>query len=144
MVDLAGSEKTRKTQATGQQLNEAKDINKSLLTLGLVIKTLTMGKTHIPYRNSKLTRLLSDSLGGNSKTCIIVTCSPCNYNIEETISTLRFGVNCKRVKNTPKVNEELSIAEYKALVEKMKERENRLLQKIAVQQSQLVALKEAL
>jgi len=144
MVDLAGSEKTRKTQATGQRLDEAKQINKSLSALGQVISALATGKGHVPYRDSKLTRLLSDSLGGNSKTCIIVTCSPCNYNSEETISTLRFGMNCKRVKNKPKVNEELSIAEYKALVEKMKEKENRLLQKIAVQQSQLVALKDAL
>jgi len=144
MVDLAGSEKTRKTQATGKRLDEAKQINKSLSALGQVISALTTGKGHVPYRDSKLTRLLSDSLGGNSKTCIIVTCSPCNYNSEETISTLRFGMNCKRVKNKPKVNEELSIAEYKALVEKMKQRENRLLQKIAVQQSQLVALKDAL
>merc|ERR1719193_1103218 len=116
MVDLAGSEKTRKTQATGQRLDEAKQINKSLSTLGQVISALTTGKGHIPYRNSKLTRLLSDSLGGNSKTCIIVTCSPCKFNIEETVSTLRFGQRCKSVKNKPKVNEELSIAEYKALV----------------------------
>jgi kinesin family protein 5 len=144
MVDLAGSEKTRKTQARGQRLDEAKQINKSLSTLGQVINALTSGKGHVPYRNSKLTRLLSDSLGGNSKTCIIVTCSPCDYNVEETISTLRFGVNCKRVKNKPKVNEELSIAEYKALIEKKNSREMRLLQKIAVLQSQVAALKEAL
>merc|ERR1719193_2197603 len=144
MVDLAGSEKTRKTQARGQRLDEAKQINKSLSALGQVISALTTGKGHVPYRNSKLTRLLSDSLGGNSKTCIIVTCSPCDYNCEETISTLRFGVNCKRVKNKPKVNEELSIAEYKALIEKKNTRENRLLQKIAVLQSQVTALKDAL
>jgi len=109
-----------------------------------MIRALSKGKGYAPYRDSKLTRLLSDSLGGNSKTCTIVTCSPCDYNSEETISTLCFGMNCKQVKNKPKVNEELSIAEYKALVEKMKQRENRLLQKIAVQQSQLVALKDAL
>jgi len=144
MVDLAGSEKTRKTQARGQRLDEAKQINKSLSTLGQVINCLTTGKAHVPYRNSKLTRLLSDSLGGNSKTCIIVTCSPCDYNSEETISTLRFGVNCKRVKNKPKVNEELSIAEYKALIEKKNAREERLLRKIAVLESQVDALKEAL
>jgi len=109
-----------------------------------MIRALSKGKGYAPYRDSKLTRLLSDSLGGNSKTCTIVTCSPCDYNSEETISTLCFGMNCKQVKNKPKVNEELSIAEYKALVEKMKQRENGLLQKIAAQQSQLVALKDAL
>jgi len=144
MVDLAGSEKTRKTQATGKRLDEAKQINKSLSALGYVINALTTGKRHVPYRDSKLTRLLSDSLGGNSKTCIIVTCSPCDWNIEETISTLRFGVNCKRVKNTPMINEELSIAEYKSLLEKKKGRENRLMQKIATFQSQVDSLKKAL
>jgi len=144
MVDLAGSEKTRKTQARGQRLDEAKQINKSLSALGQVISALTTGKGHVPYRNSKLTRLLSDSLGGNSKTCIIVTCSPCDYNCEETVSTLRFGVNCKRVKNKPKVNEELSIAEYKALIEKKNAREQRLLRKIAALESQVAALKDAL
>merc|ERR1719317_591138 len=102
------------------------EINKSLSTLGQVINALTSGKGHIPYRNSKLTRLLSDSLGGNSKTCIIVTCSPCDYNVDETISTLRFGVNCKRVKNKPVVNEEMSITEYKALIKKKKARERGL------------------
>jgi len=144
MVDLAGSEKTRKTQATGKRLDEAKQINKSLSCLGYAINALTTGKRHVPYRNSKLTRLLSDSLGGNSKTCIIVTCSPVDWNIEETISTLRFGVNCKRVKNTPMINEELSIAEYKSILEKNKGRESRLMQKIASFQSQVDALKKAL
>jgi len=119
MVDLAGSEKVRKTQAQGQRLEEAKGINKSLSILGRVIHGLTAGKgRHICYRDSQLTRLLSDSLGGNSKTCIIVTCSPCKYNVEETISTLRFGVNCKKVKNKPKVNQEMSIAEYKVMLRK--------------------------
>jgi len=144
MVDLAGSEKTKKTQASGMRLDEAKGINKSLSTLGRVISALSSGKGFAPYRDSKLTRLLSDSLGGNSKTCIIVTCSPVTYNVEETISTLRFGVNCKRVKNKPKVNEELSIAEYKALVVKKNKKEKLLLQKIALLESRVIALKKAL
>eukprot|EP00494_Astrolonche_serrata_P024148 UN24406 len=76
LVDLAGSEKVRKTGASGSVLTEAKSINRSLTILGRVISSLTEGKSHIPYRDSKLTRLLSDSLGGNSKTCIIVTASP--------------------------------------------------------------------
>jgi len=144
MVDLAGSEKVRKTQAQGQRLEEAKGINQSLSTLGRVIQGLTTNKGHIAYRDSKLTRLLSDSLGGNSKTCIIVTCSPCEYNVEETISTLRFGVNCKKVKNKPKVNQEMSIAEYKMLLRKAKEKEEDLQTKIKVLECKVDALSNAL
>merc|ERR1719193_3034454 len=144
MVDLAGSEKVKKTEAQGQRLEEAKGINQSLSTLGRVIQGLTTNKGHIAYRDSKLTRLLSDSLGGNSKTCIIVTCSPCEYNVEETISTLRFGVNCKKVKNKPKVNKEMSIAEYKMLLRKAKEKEEELLDKNQVLLCKVEALSRAL
>jgi len=144
MVDLAGSEKVRKTQAQGQRLEEAKGINQSLSTLGRVIQGLTTNKGHIAYRDSKLTRLLSDSLGGNSKTCIIVTCSPCKYNLEETISTLRFGVNCKKVKNKPKVNQERSIAEYKMLLKKARDTEEDLLEKIKVLECKVDALSKSL
>ena len=92
LVDLAGSEKISKTGAEGQTLEEAKMINKSLTTLGKVITALTDKKAkHIPYRESKLTRILSESLGGNSKTCLIITCSPHTDNEQETLSTLRFG-----------------------------------------------------
>lgn len=81
LVDLAGSEKISKTGAEGTLLEEAKMINKSLTTLGMVINALTDKKTtHIPYRDSKLTRILSESLGGNSKTCLVITCSPHPYN----------------------------------------------------------------
>lgn len=81
LVDLAGSEKISKTGAAGQVLEEAKMINKSLTTLGMVIYALTDKKsTHIPYRDSKLTRILSESLGGNSKTCLVITCSPSPFN----------------------------------------------------------------
>jgi kinesin family protein 5 len=77
LVDLAGSEKISKTGAQGETLNEAKHINKSLSALGNVINALTDNRsTHIPYRDSKLTRILQESLGGNSKTCLIITCSP--------------------------------------------------------------------
>ena len=105
LVDLAGSEKVGKTNAAGKRLEEAKNINKSLTMLGLVIYSLTDGRSsHIPYRDSKLTRVLQDSLGGNSKTCLIITCSPSAYNEAETISTLRFGMRAKAIKNTPKIN----------------------------------------
>jgi len=81
MVDLAGSERISKTGVSGSSLLEAQNINKSLTTLGLVIYKLTDGKsTHIPYRDSKLTHILQESLGGNSKTSLIITCSPSIFN----------------------------------------------------------------
>lgn len=114
LVDLAGSEKVGKTGATGQTLEEAKKINKSLSALGMVINALTDSKsTHIPYRDSKLTRILQESLGGNSRTTLIVNCSPSSYNEAETISTLRFGIRAKTIKNKAKINAELSPAELK-------------------------------
>ena len=122
LVDLAGSEKISKTGATGHTLEEAKIINKSLTTLGRVINNLTDGKsTHIPYRESKLTRVLQESLGGNSKTCLIITCSPSIYNESESLSTLRFGERAKKIKNKPKINKEITVAELQKLVTQLKE-----------------------
>ena len=122
LVDLAGSEKVGKTGAIGKTLEEAKNINTSLTCLGKVINSLTDGKsTHIPYRDSKLTRVLQDSLGGNSKTALIVTCSPSTYNESETMSTLRFGIRAKAIKNKPKMNKEFTVAELKILLAKAEE-----------------------
>lgn len=119
LVDLAGSEKVGKTGASGQTLEEAKKINKSLSALGMVINSLTDGKsTHIPYRDSKLTRILQESLGGNSRTTLIINCSPSSYNESETVSTLRFGVRAKSIKNKAKINAELSPQELKQLLKK--------------------------
>ncbi|KAI9870580.1 MAG: Kinesin heavy chain, partial [Pleopsidium flavum] len=119
LVDLAGSEKVGKTGASGQTLEEAKKINKSLSALGMVINSLTDGKsTHIPYRDSKLTRILQESLGGNSRTTLIINCSPSSYNDSETLSTLRFGVRAKSIKNKAKINAELSPTELKQLLKK--------------------------
>lgn len=119
LVDLAGSEKVGKTGASGQTLEEAKKINKSLSALGMVINNLTDGKSvHIPYRDSKLTRILQESLGGNSRTTLIINCSPSSYNDAETISTLRFGMRAKAIKNKAKINAEISPAELKALLKK--------------------------
>ena len=119
LVDLAGSEKLSKTEAQGQTLEEAKKINQSLTTLGKVIGALVDKKSqHIPYRESKLTRMLTESLGGNSKTCLIVTASPHPYNEIETISTLRFGSQARQIKNQAKVNREYSVQELKLLLEK--------------------------
>ncbi|KAJ2665319.1 hypothetical protein IWW48_000207 [Coemansia sp. RSA 1200] len=119
LVDLAGSEKVGKTGATGQTLEEAKKINKSLSALGMVINALTDGKsTHIPYRDSKLTRILQESLGGNSRTTLIINCSPSSFNASETVSTLRFGMRAKSIKNKAKVNQEFSPAELKLMLKK--------------------------
>lgn len=121
LVDLAGSEKVGKTGASGQTLEEAKKINKSLSALGMVINALTDGKSsHVPYRDSKLTRILQESLGGNSRTTLIINCSPSSYNDAETLSTLRFGMRAKSIKNKAKVNAELSPAELKQLLGKAK------------------------
>ncbi|KIK57805.1 hypothetical protein GYMLUDRAFT_747992 [Collybiopsis luxurians FD-317 M1] len=119
LVDLAGSEKVGKTGASGQTLEEAKKINKSLSALGMVINALTDPKVkYIPYRDSKLTRILQESLGGNSRTTLIINCSPSSYNEAETISTLRFGIRAKTIKNSARVNAELSPAELKNLLTK--------------------------
>jgi len=132
LVDLAGSEMVKKSLATGVQLEEAKNINKSLSALASVIFALTEEKTiysgtnkiekkkrvHIPYRDSKLTRMLQDSLGGNAKTGLILCISAARFNAQETLSTLRFGTRAKRIKNTPKINEQKSIAQLQALLAK--------------------------
>ncbi|KAA0194326.1 Kinesin protein [Fasciolopsis buskii] len=107
LVDLAGSERQGKTGATGKRLQEANKINLSLTTLGNVISALVDGKsTHVPYRNSKLTRLLQDSLGGNSKTVMIANIAPSDYNYEESLSTLRYANRAKSIKNNAKINED--------------------------------------
>ena len=121
LVDLAGSERIGKTGATGQTLEEGKKINLSLSCLGKVINSLTDGKSsHIPYRDSKLTRILQESIGGNSKTTLIINCSSALSNESETISTLRFGVRAKFIKNTARVNIELSAKELLGLLKASK------------------------
>jgi kinesin family protein 3/17 len=125
LVDLAGSERQSKTKAEGTRLKEATKINLSLSALGNVISSLVDGKSgHIPYRDSKLTRLLQDSLGGNTKTCMIAALSPADYNYEETLSTLRYATRAKSIKNKPVVNEDPKDAllkEYEEEIMKLKE-----------------------
>ncbi|CAB3402209.1 unnamed protein product [Caenorhabditis bovis] len=107
LVDLAGSERQSKTGAQGERLKEAAKINLSLSTLGNVISSLVDGKsTHVPYRNSKLTRLLQDSLGGNSKTVMIANIGPATYNYDETLSTLRYANRAKNIQNVARINED--------------------------------------
>lgn len=106
LVDLAGSERASSTKAQGKRLVEGSHINKSLLTLGTVINKLSSGdKTHIPYRNSKLTRLLQPALGGNARTAIIAAITPAVQHIDETLSTLKFASRAKKVTNSAKKNE---------------------------------------
>ena len=116
LVDLAGSEKVGKTGATGMRLEEAKNINGSLTTLGMVINALCEGQSHVPYRDSKLTQILHDALGGNSKTTLIVCCNHEESHVPETLSTLRFGERAKKIQNKARVNEELSVSELKLLL----------------------------
>lgn len=121
LVDLAGSERISKTGAAGDRLKEAQKINLSLSALGNVISALVDGKTqHIPYRDSKLTRLLQDSLGGNTKTVMIANCSPADYNFDETLSTLRYASRAKFIKNKPIINEDPKDALLKEYAEEIK------------------------
>ncbi|KAF5293840.1 hypothetical protein FQR65_LT10978 [Abscondita terminalis] len=110
LIDLAGSERQSKTGAFGDRLKEASKINQALSSLGNVIYALAENAPHIPYRDSKLTRLLQDSLGGNSKTIMIANIGPASMNYEETIITLRYAYRAKSIKNQPIKNEDIKDA----------------------------------
>ncbi|KAL6073941.1 Kinesin-related protein 3 [Balamuthia mandrillaris] len=144
LVDLAGSEKVSKTEAEGMRLDEAKRINASLLALGNVISALVARKKHVPYRDSKLTRLLQNSLGGNARTTLVINCSPSSFNVTETLSTLRFGSRASLIRNKPKQQQirtpqilEAMLFEAAALARKQHYTINQL-------QSQILQLQEAL
>uniref|UniRef100_A0A0D3BX61 Kinesin motor domain-containing protein n=1 Tax=Brassica oleracea var. oleracea TaxID=109376 RepID=A0A0D3BX61_BRAOL len=108
LVDLAGSENILRSGSRDGRAREAGEIKKSLLTLGRVINALVEHSSHIPYRDSELTRLLRDSLGGKTKTCIIATISPSAHSLEETLSTLDYAYRAKNIKNKPEANQKLS------------------------------------
>ncbi|XP_066588411.1 kinesin-like protein KIF3B [Prorops nasuta] len=128
LVDLAGSERQSKTGSCGERLKEASKINLSLSALGNVISALVDGKTtHVPYRDSKLTRLLQDSLGGNSKTIMVANIGPASYNYEETLTTLRYANRAKNIKNKPRINEDPK----DALLRQYQEEIGRLKEKLA-------------
>ncbi|ORX54901.1 kinesin-domain-containing protein [Piromyces finnis] len=114
LVDLAGSESIGRSGAENKQAREAGMINQSLLALGRVINSLVENTQHIPYRESKLTRLLQDSLGGKTKTCIIATVAPTRYSIEESLSTLDYAFRAKNIRNKPEVNQHMT---KKALIQ---------------------------
>uniref|UniRef100_A0A8D0CZD6 Kinesin-like protein n=1 Tax=Sander lucioperca TaxID=283035 RepID=A0A8D0CZD6_SANLU len=127
LVDLAGSEKVGKTGAEGTVLDEAKMINKSLSSLGNVISALAEGSvSYVPYRDSKMTRILQDSLGGNCRTTMVICCSPSAFNDAETRSTLMFGQRAKTIKNTVSLNVELTAEQWKKKWEKEKEKNKTL------------------
>ncbi|MEE6485682.1 hypothetical protein FKM82_014376 [Ascaphus truei] len=124
LVDLAGSENIGRSGAVDKRAREAGNINQSLLTLGRVITALVERAPHIPYRESKLTRILQDSLGGRTKTSIIATVSPASINLEETVSTLEYAHRAKNIMNKPEVNQKLTkralIKEYTEDIERLK------------------------
>uniref|UniRef100_A0A8C1R287 Kinesin-like protein n=1 Tax=Cyprinus carpio TaxID=7962 RepID=A0A8C1R287_CYPCA len=130
LVDLAGSERQKKTKAEGDRLKEGISINRGLLSLGNVISALgdeSKKGTFVPYRDSKLTRLLQDSLGGNSHTLMIACVSPADSNIEETINTLRYADRARKIKNKPILNVDPRAVEMKRLKQKVQELQVMLL-----------------
>uniref|UniRef100_A0A7N6ANQ1 Kinesin motor domain-containing protein n=1 Tax=Anabas testudineus TaxID=64144 RepID=A0A7N6ANQ1_ANATE len=130
LVDLAGSERQKKTKAEGDRLKEGISINRGLLSLGNVISALgdeSKKNTFVPYRDSKLTRLLQDSLGGNSHTLMIACVSPADSNMEETINTLRYADRARKIKNKPIVNVDPRAAEMSRLKQQVQELQVMLL-----------------
>ncbi|XP_005094304.1 kinesin-like protein KIF11-B isoform X2 [Aplysia californica] len=124
LVDLAGSENIGRSGAVEKRAREAGNINQSLLTLGRVITALVEHAPHVPYRESKLTRLLQDSLGGRTKTSIIATISPASVNLEETLSTLDYAFRAKNITNRPEINQKLTkkalLREYNEEIERLR------------------------
>nr|XP_015206544.1 PREDICTED: chromosome-associated kinesin KIF4A [Lepisosteus oculatus] len=130
LVDLAGSERQKKTKAEGDRLKEGININRGLLSLGNVISALgdeSKKGSFVPYRDSKLTRLLQDSLGGNSHTLMIACVSPADSNMEETINTLRYADRARKIKNKPIVNIDPRAAELQHLKQQVQELQVMLL-----------------
>ena len=132
LVDLAGSEKLSKTGAEGQALKEAQNINLSLTTLGRCISALTSAKKeHVPFRESKLTMILKESLGGNSKTALICTVSQKEVHKEESITTLKFAERAKMIQNKAQSNVALSPEQMRLLIEKLKKEVASLKQQLS-------------
>lgn len=142
LCDLAGSEKTRNTGSVGIQLKQAQNINYGLSMLGNVLNALTDKKRvregkNVPFRDSKLTAILQDSLGGNCKTALICTCRPDDKFYAETRSTLRFGNNAKKIKNEVRKNETLTVAQYKARMKLYERRIHNFEENLAVAEQRI-------
>lgn len=145
MIDLAGSEKGGVTGAKGVRFREGSNINKSLLALGNCINALADGAKYIPYRNSKLTRLLKDSIGGNCRTVMVANVSPSSQTFEDTFNTLKYADRAKKIKINLKknvVNVDFHIAQYAKIVEDLKGEINVLKEKIKSLETENEALRE--
>lgn len=145
LVDLAGSERIKKSFSSGERLNEAKSINLSLTVLGKCIHILSEPNTtgvasFIPFRESKLTRLLKHSFGGNCKTVLIVTIGPCVKYLDESVSSLNFGMRAMRVKNEPKIN---MFMDHRELAQKLQaeiDSKDEQIEKLEISQGKLLDL----
>jgi hypothetical protein len=144
LVDLAGSERVAKTEASGLRLDEATSINLSLHALGNVITALSLRKTsrkqanmHVPFRDSKLTRLLENSLGGNALTFVCLTVSPNSFNDQETLSTMRFGAKAKLVTTKPRRNQQRTVEELELLLDRSKAEVTDLRMQVSLLRRQL-------
>lgn len=144
LVDLAGSERQKKTGASGDRLKEGIKINLSLHALGNVITSLVDGSSHVPYRDSKLTLLLQDSLGGNTKTVMIAVISPADYNYDESLSTLRYASRAKFIKNKPKVNEDPKDALLRSYAEEIQRLKSMISAQNNGQITQIIEIKQAI
>ena len=144
-VDLAGSENVRKSDVEGLQMEEAKKINTSLLALGQVVYALTQGcqsGRHVPYRDSKLTRILQNTFGGNSRTAMVINTSPAEENYRETLSSLRFGDRTQSVRNAPTANVFRSAEELEKLLA-LAEEERKAVQEHAKSEAQRLTVEIA-
>lgn len=130
LVDLAGSERISKTGATGDTLKEAQKINLSLTTLGMVISKLVKGDSNVPFRDSSLTKLLKESLGGNAKTCLICTMSMKDEHFEETVQTLEFANRARAIKCKAKVNVQRSAEELERIINTLQSQINQMKDKV--------------
>eukprot|EP00747_Dinoflagellata_sp_TGD_P074095 gnl/TRDRNA2_/TRDRNA2_158183_c0_seq2.p1 gnl/TRDRNA2_/TRDRNA2_158183_c0~~gnl/TRDRNA2_/TRDRNA2_158183_c0_seq2.p1 ORF type:complete len:688 (+),score=100.96 gnl/TRDRNA2_/TRDRNA2_158183_c0_seq2:63-2126(+) len=143
LVDLAGSERLQKTNASGKQLEEAKLINTSLLALGQVIAALAHRHRHVPYRDSKLTQLLRNCLGGNARTAVLVAASPHAWNANESLSALRFGARASLITNTAQMNVAQDPEMLKRLLEKARMDLNELRGHCRAMEAKLAAVSAA-
>merc|ERR1719492_397909 len=154
VVDLAGSERVKKSGVQGKHFKEAMSINRSLLALGNVVNALAAKKAHVPFRNSKLTRVLDGSIGGNCRTALLVCVSPDVAQTLETISSLEFAARAMCVEVDPKVNsdERCTSANLRHRAEqdaeqslkRMQEKVARLEQSLVAAQEEAVNLQQAL
>lgn len=134
MIDLAGSERGSATGCSGARFTEGSNINKSLLALGNCINSLADGQRHVPYRDSKLTRLLKDSLGGNCQTVMIANVSPSSLSLDDTYNTLKYADRAKKIKSIIKknvVNCEMHVGQYVKMVEELNKEVDKLKRELA-------------